>query len=46
MTLAVVNIGDSHVGDLLGTPLDGDTILCEDGLISWVGSRADADLDG
>jgi enamidase len=44
--LAVRNIGDSHVGDLAGTPLPGDAILCENGLITWVGATADLDTDG
>ncbi len=45
MTLAVVNIGDSHVGDLAGSPLAGDAVVCEDGAVSWIGSTADVDAD-
>jgi enamidase len=43
---AIVGIGDSHRGDLDGTPIDGDAIVCEDGLISWIGPAGQADLDG
>lgn len=34
MRLAVVGIGDSHTGDLAGTPLAGDALLCEDGVLT------------
>jgi len=37
MSIAVVRIGSSHVGDLAGSPLPGDALVCEDGLISWIG---------
>lgn len=43
MKLAVVNIGDSHVGDLAGTPLAGDALEAQDGVISWIGSSAEVD---
>ncbi len=46
MILALTGIGSSHSGDLAGTPLTGDAILCEDGVITWIGATADADLDG
>ncbi len=46
MTIAVVNIGSSHVGDLAGSTLAGDAIVCEGGTISWIGPSADvADAD-
>ncbi|MBF8191952.1 amidohydrolase family protein [Nonomuraea sp. K274] len=43
---AIVGIGDSHAGDLAGSPIGGDAIICEDGLISWIGQAGQADLDG
>jgi len=46
MSLVLVGIGDSHTGDLAGTPLAGDALRCDDGVISWIGDSADADLDG
>ncbi|ADB52362.1 amidohydrolase family protein [Conexibacter woesei] len=41
MSVAIVNIGRSHRGDLAATPLDGDALVCEDGVIAWVGSGGD-----
>lgn len=41
MSLAIINIGLSHIGDRLGTPLNGDAMICEDGLITWIGSSAE-----
>lgn len=41
MSVAIVNIGRSHRGDLAGTPLDGDALVCDGGLLAWVGSSAD-----
>ena len=41
MSVAIVNIGRSHRGDLAGTPLDGDAIVCADGVVAWVGDSAD-----
>ena len=46
MTLAVLHIGDSHSGDLAGTPIAGDALLCADGAITWIGATADVDLTG
>ncbi|MGW7824090.1 amidohydrolase family protein [Streptomyces puniciscabiei] len=43
--LAVVGIGDSHQGDVAGTSLPGDAIVCNDGLISWIGPSFEVDLD-
>lgn len=46
MSVAIVNIGRSHRGDLAGTPLTGDALVCDDGAISWIGASADvADSD-
>ncbi|SNS25226.1 enamidase [Streptosporangium subroseum] len=42
---AIVNIGDSHAGDLAGSPIDGDAIICQDGLITWIGPTAQVDSD-
>lgn len=41
MSIAIVNIGRSHAGDLAGTPLEGDALVCSDGLISWVGDTGE-----
>lgn len=41
MTLAIVNIGLSHRGDLTGTPLEGDALVSVDGRIAWVGASDD-----
>ncbi|MDW5597097.1 amidohydrolase family protein [Conexibacter stalactiti] len=41
MSVAVVNIGRSHSGDLVGTPLPGDALVCDGGVIAWIGSSAD-----
>jgi enamidase len=41
VTLAVVNIGDSHDGGADGASIDGDAVVIEDGLIAWIGSSAD-----
>ncbi len=41
MSLAIVNIGLSHTGDAGGMPLSGDAVVCDDGLISWIGDSAD-----
>jgi enamidase len=43
---ALVNIGDSHAGDLAGTPIQGDAIVCENGSISWIGPTSEVDQDG
>ena len=43
MKLGVLNIGDSHCGDLAGTPLAGDALVAQDGAISWIGSSCDVD---
>jgi enamidase len=41
VTLAIVNIGLSHRGDLAGTPLEGDALVSVDGRIAWVGASED-----
>jgi enamidase len=43
VSIAVVGIGLSHTGDLAGTPLDGDALVCADGRIAWIGSSGDVD---
>lgn len=43
MSLAVVNIGDSHVGDVHGSRLDGDALVCKGRLIAWIGESSDVD---
>ena len=37
MSIAIVGIGSSHGGDVAGTPLQGDALVCDDGVISWIG---------
>ncbi len=44
MSIAIVGIGRSHRGDLAGTPIDGDALVCADGRIAWIGDSADVDL--
>lgn len=42
MSTAIMNIGSSHIGDIAGTPLAGDAVVCsDDGLIEWIGSSGD-----
>jgi enamidase len=41
VSLAVVNIGRSHRGDLAGTGIDGDALVCDDGRIAWIGDTAE-----
>lgn len=41
MTVAVMGIGSSHRGDLTGTPIDGDALICDAGRIAWIGPSAD-----
>ena len=43
MSTALVNIGDSHTGDLEGTPIAGDAVVCADGVITWIGSTPDVE---
>jgi len=46
VTIAVVNIGSSHVGDLVGSPLAGDAVVCDGATIAWIGPSSDiADAD-
>src|SRR5260370_32170105 len=40
MSTAIVNIGDSHRGDLAGTPIAGDAITCEGPTITWIGNSS------
>lgn len=41
MSLAVVNIGDSHDGGSEGATIAGDAVVIEDGLIAWIGDSGD-----
>ncbi len=41
MSLAIINLGDSHAGDLSGSRIAGDAVVCADGLISWIGNSSD-----
>lgn len=38
MSVAIVNIGRSHRGDLAGSPLAGDALVCDGGAIAWIGA--------
>ena len=41
MSVAIVNIGDSHDGGPDGARLAGDAVVCRDGAIEWIGESAD-----
>ena len=41
MSIALINIGDSHVGDLAGSRIPGDAVICDGGRISWIGNSRD-----
>lgn len=45
MSLAIRSIGLSHIGDAAGTPLAGDAIVCDGGVISWIGPSSELDPD-
>ena len=38
MSLALINVGLSHLGDLAGSGLEGDAVICDRGRIAWIGS--------
>jgi enamidase len=44
MSLALLNVGLSHQGDLAGSPLAGDALICEQGRIAWIGSSDEVSL--
>ncbi|MGH7906245.1 MAG: amidohydrolase family protein [Candidatus Binataceae bacterium] len=41
MSIAIINIGDSHSGDLKGSRIAGDAVVCAEGGISWIGGSGD-----
>jgi enamidase len=41
MSLAIINIGDSHSGDLSNSWIGGDALCVSDDSIAWIGSSAD-----
>jgi len=43
MSLAIVGVGSSHRGDLAGTPIPGDALVCDGARIAWIGDSADVD---
>lgn len=45
MSLAIINIGDSHDGSLDGKELQGDALTCVDGVINWIGDSSDVNPD-
>lgn len=44
MSLAIINIGQSHDGSLGGKALAGDAIVAVDGTIAWIGASEDIDV--
>ena len=45
MSLAIINLGDSHAGDLNGSQIKGDAVICAGGLISWIGDSSEVRAD-
>jgi len=45
MSLAIIGIGASHDGTATGAPVPGDAIICEDGIITWIGDSADVSAE-
>ncbi|NMP24919.1 amidohydrolase family protein [Sulfobacillus harzensis] len=45
MSTAIINIGDSHNGNQAGTPIVGDAIIANDGIIAWIGPSSDVHPD-
>lgn len=45
MSLAIVNVGDSHDGGPAGAALAGDAVVCDGETITWIGATSDVDLD-
>lgn len=43
MSLAIHGFADSHRGDLAGSPVGGDAIVCAEGVIAWIGDAAELD---
>ena len=41
MSVAILNLGDSHVGDAAGSRLAGDAIVVDGEVIAWIGDTAD-----
>ena len=41
MSVAIVNLGDSHDGGSTGSRLAGDAVICDRGLIDWIGDSKD-----
>ena len=41
MSVALIHIGDSHVGDRKGTPAAGDAVVLEGDRIAWIGRSED-----
>ncbi|WGW11690.1 amidohydrolase family protein [Saxibacter everestensis] len=41
MSLALVNIGDSHDGGMEGVPIAGDALIVDEGAIAWIGDSKD-----
>ena len=37
MSVAVINIGDSHAGDPAGSAIPGDALVADGGVIAWIG---------
>jgi enamidase len=43
VSLAIHGFGSSHRGDLAGTPVEGDALVCQGGVIAWIGDSAELD---
>ncbi len=41
MSVAVINVGESHAGDLPGSRIPGDALICDGGTIAWIGATSD-----
>ena len=41
MTLAIVNVGESHDGSLSGRPIAGDAVVVDGATIAWIGSSSE-----
>lgn len=41
MSVAIVNLGSSHAGDLAGTPISGDAVVCDQERLAWFGDSSE-----
>lgn len=45
MSIAVINIGNSHDGGIEGNPIPGDALTVRNGSIEWIGASSEVSLD-